>query len=360
MRRVARFLGLVAALLASPLAWGGEPDVPDSLDALLLRLERAVLEADATSYLANIPVDDSWFLTEQRAWFDDVLVKTPVAFDLELADVETIEDEAVGTLVMRFEVERLKRDIEFPARFRRVDGAWKFAGVRWERPVPDFPVYCLEGGERGAESIASIYPDLQAHCEAMLGTTITEPPPVKIFNDMRHLQASIFLSYEDPLAGWNEPGESVKLLANRRGQVSGARTVLAHELGHAATFAMGDHAERMPWWVLEGTAELCTDDCSNARRRADGMVRAWRDAGQIAAWSDLEEFGVVPDALMWHVYTQGLHMIGYITDTYGPEARNAWLRAMAGGMSIEQATPDVLFCTFETLDAAWRLTVDGL
>ena len=51
-------------------------------------------------------------------------------------------------------------------------------------------------------------------------------------------------------------------------------------------------------------------------------------------------------------------MIAYITHHFGVRARNDWLRAMARGASLDDATRDVLGLDgFGALDARWRASL---
>src|SRR5690606_2758355 len=75
---------------------------------------------------------------------------------------------------------------------------------------------------------------------------------IKIYTSMAHLQFSIYMSYTDPLGGWNEPGESIKILAARDLSRRAVRMLLGHEYGHVASFQYGPQATDMPWWILEG------------------------------------------------------------------------------------------------------------
>ena len=52
--------------------------------------------------------------------------------------------------------------------------------------------------------------------------------------------------------------------------------------------------------------------------------------------------------------------MGYLSDRWGAEKRNAWLRAMArDGLSVEDATERVLGLSFAELDRQWRESLMG-
>ena len=159
---------------------------------------------------------------------------------------------------------------------------------------------------------------------------------VKIYPSMLHLQESIYLSYEDGLSGWNEPGESIKIITNpRRASKRGLTGLLAHEYGHVATFELGPKANDMPWWALEGVAELSAERFAALGHDAENAVMRWQRASALAKWDDLADFHKVQDNsprdLQAKVYKQGQHMLMYISDRFGRDARNAWLTAMGQG-----------------------------
>jgi hypothetical protein len=50
-------------------------------------------------------------------------------------------------------------------------------------------------------------------------------------------------------------------------------------------------------------------------------------------------------------------MLGYISERFGRSARNAWVRALTRGVSLDQATQDVFHINFAKLDADWRASL---
>jgi hypothetical protein len=135
-----------------------------------------------------------------------------------------------------------------------------------------------------------------------------------------------------------------------------------------ATFEFGPEATNMPWWVLEGVAELSAEKfVAMNQGKADRpeeygsgartTVERWARRGKLAAWADLSDFRSVKKDLMGHVYQQGHHMVGYISERFGRDRRNRWLRAMGEGHSIDQASREALGMGFDELDRDWRATL---
>jgi len=57
---------------------------------------------------------------------------------------------------------------------------------------------------------------------------------------------------------------------------------------------------------------------------------------------------------MAQVYAQGHHMVSYVSDRFGRQGRNRWLREMAQGTSLNEATTKALGLSFAQLDKDWR------
>lgn len=53
-------------------------------------------------------------------------------------------------------------------------------------------------------------------------------------------------------------------------------------------------------------------------------------------------------------------MLGFISDKHGQAGRNAWLRAMAKGKTLDKACSEALGMTFAELDGEWRAEVARL
>ncbi len=282
------------------------------------------------------------------------------------------------------EPDHLDRTVSYPVVFERKDDQWLFRGERWievraaenadneedddagegNEPAKAGAastrmnvVLCFPGFEEVAQRIAEVLPAVRAHVDEGFEQEVPHAQVVKIYPTMRHLQASIYLSYVDGLGGWNEPKESIKVLVRPNTQRGSLRTLLAHEYGHVATFELGPKATDTPWWALEGVAELCAEAFRrNGNRGVVERVRVWHKDDKLADFASITDFRNTPRQFMGHVYTQGHHMVGYISDRFGRTKRNNWFRAMANGASIDQATKDVLGLTggFTQLDEEWR------
>ncbi|MFG0259038.1 MAG: peptidase MA family metallohydrolase [Phycisphaerales bacterium JB041] len=346
----------------------------DSIENLLQRLETAVLAGDAEAYLANIDTAESEWATEQSNWAADLAEHTPTVFDLDVSVPPEMQERFDPEHpVLRLRVtwafdDGPERRVEFPARFTLdAHQNWFYAGEAWTSVASDdgqtVVLFLADGLREVAESITEMMPEIREHVDAGFETHLDHPQVVKLYTDMGHLQQSIYLSYTDPLGGWNEPGEAIKLVATRGTSERQLRVLLSHEYGHVATFTYHEEAAlHIPWWVAEGVAELAAEKYSGsrARRATDAAVRAWAASGSLAAWDEMADFRETPSSLHGHVYLQGHHFVGYVSERFGRSARNAWVRALASGVPLDEATRTSFGVGFEDLDSQWRdsLTTD--
>lgn len=358
---------LSLVLTAAAPARAGTPEVEETFH----QITRAVLAGDPQAYLAWVDASDPVFATEQRNWAADLERHRPAAFEMSL-DLGTLEvrgDEALAkvTMVWRLAGEEgpgPERRVSHLARLVRgptpLGHGWLYAGEAWRvAEAPGVRVLFAEGLDEIAAAVVRELPGVREHVNRGFGLESDEAftsrqQQVKLYGSMEDLQASIYLSYVDSLGGWNEPGEAIKLLVHPGSRTAGLRVLLAHEYGHVATFELGPEANEMPWWVLEGAAELAAERYAGGRGRVDRLVEQWASSGGLVEWEKLADFRGEAANHHMHVYKQGQHMLGYISERFGREGRNRWLRAMAQGSTLDEATRGTLGMSFEELDAQWR------
>lgn len=396
--------GLVCRAQPAPEALAGAEvsgRLAAAIELVFERMERAVMSGDQEAYMALLDHTDPVFVQEHENWAKDLARGLPAAFDMVVvSDPVLTEFEADGGGVWR-EVRAMvemrytpgtaegaaaqePRVIRYRARFTPAGGVGRAAAD----PDTDGALQLLYGGEaweileRGstrvmfapkwrelASVVADALPPIRIHVDAQTGSDNSEHiQVVKLYGDMQHLQASIYLSYVAGLSGWNEPGESIKIMAREGRGPRSMDGLLSHEYGHAATFWMGESANAMPWWTLEGIADYvsqayradyATPEADPARERPipeslAATIRSWAAQDRLPPWEDLTDFYTVDPRWTGNVYTQGNHMVAYITDRFGVSARNSWLRTMARGASLNDATRSALGLDFATLDREWR------
>lgn len=335
---------------------------------LLRRMTVAVGTADQAGYLACVSLADPCFATEQRNWAKDLGRVAPESFDASL-DGDEVTLDSDGTAAARLKMvwrmpEGRQRSIVFPAKFVRGESGWLYAGEKWRVLEGDHVRVLFESEDLGdtAQAVAAVLPEVRKHVHEGFELTgdkdlVERVQQVKLYTTVKHLQHSIYLSYTDGLAGWNEPGEAIKVLAQPHTSKGTLRVLLSHEYGHVSTFQLGPKANDMPWWVLEGIAELSSDEYGRGWGFVDGQVRRWAKRGGLVDWKDLADFHGEAAKHYAQVYGQGHHILGYISDRFGRTARNGWMRAMAQGATLEEATQKALGLSFEDLDKQWRESI---
>lgn len=359
---------IVIAMIVA-VAHGADPstDHARGITEAIANMQAAVLRADSGAYLRSVDITDPVFAEEQRKWAKDLRAH-PVAsaeFIADVADAQPLGADAWSVpLTIRWTLpdDAAQRSVSFDAVFRPLGlpvGSWVFAGRVWHEHAGENVRLLTTPGDDAAAEMAEYLADhvgaFRASIEAELGETLSMDPTIKIYPDMASLQASIGLAYTSPLGGWNEPGESIKLLS-RPGFV-GPRldAVVAHELGHAVSFQWGDAIIDAPWWTLEGIAEVAADPFRDERfRSAEDAARRLARDGQLKDFAQLADFRGEAMNYGRQVYVQGRSMVRYLGERFGRESRNGWFRAMGAGDSLEAATRGVLGLEFEQLDRDWR------
>lgn len=356
---VIRALVMTMVALVSVARGNPEPEaVRAQLQIVLDQMELAVLSGEPEAYLAHVWRDDPVFLKEQENWAADLKLHVPAEFELALGeDAPELGDgwaKAMVTMVWTMKEGRPRR-VSYPARFVLVGQTWTYAGEHWEVIKGDrVEARSFPDRAAAAKIVTEVFPEVRSHVEDGFQVSPPGVQEVKVYSSMAHLQASIYLSYTDPLGGWNEPGESIKILASGRERASSLKVLLAHEFGHVCTFVMGDKAKDMVWWVAEGAAELASERFANSAKRTDATVRAWAMQNSLANWEDMADFRKTPDKLHGHVYTQGHHFVAYVSERFGRDARNAWLKAITEGKTLDEASQSAFKASFAAIDKEWR------
>jgi hypothetical protein len=341
----------------------------DAIGQLLKDMTAAVGGADQKRYLSLVSRADPVFLKEQENWAADLGRKAPEFVEMLLdtpADEPALrmdgDQAAIGRMTTKWRMPNGKdRTISFPVRFVKSEQGWLYAGEHWNvhKGEKSLVMYEDEAFKEVAAAVAEVLPEIRAHVdegfehfgnEAVTGAV----QQVKLYSSVRHLQHSIYLSYTDGLAGWNEPGEAIKILANPRSRTGSLRVLLGHEYGHVATFFLGPKSNEMAWWILEGIAELSATKFSRNSAQVDRMVKAWAKTGKLIEWEKLSDFRGEAANHGLNVYNQGHHMIAFIAETFTRPKLNAWMKAMSTGDTLDEATRRVLGLTFAELDAKWR------
>lgn len=397
-------MGVGPVVASASVAWLEE------VRAVAAAMQEAVRAGDAAGYLKHVvpadgPLGDACFRQEQAGLAAD-FAKRPVpdfswAIDTEpmtLADLSVPKDQqwptdAPALTATRMEVrasmawtpeaERVNdpspnlkltrapsRTLKLPVAFvrERAGSPWLYAGERWatHRRDPDAGIgfagvrVRFAGGDKvqakEASLIAAQMPRIRREVDEHFGVRVDRVQEIKLYRSAKHLQASVWLNYTDALGGWNEPGESMKVLLS----ASTARRVfgiVAHEYGHVASFELGPKATDAPWWSLEGSAELASEAFrTDAKDKRDALVLAWYARGELAPWEAIAPFPLAKEHEKYgrHVYAQGEHVLAFIVDRFGADAYRALLRELASGKPLHEACVAAIKRPWAEVDGLWR------
>lgn len=308
--------------------------------------------ADPAAYLELIDQSDPQFMQEQTMWAADLDANTPEFFEMTIGESLTLDpDGARCKVTLAWTMPNAAtREISYPALFTLANDGWRYAGEDWSaHQIEKLRVLYFEDELLPvAQTIGAVFPEIRERIDTVFDAKLDHLQTVKLYSSMRHLQASIYLSYTEALDGWNEPGESIKIRARAKTSQRGLRPLLAHEYGHVAMFAMGDHATQIPWWAQEGVAQLAAD------ANPDSAVQRWAKSDKLLDWSLMADFRKTDPKHFKYVYTQGHHMVAFVREQHGDQAWVNWIRSMAQGSSLDQSTLDNLQLSFEDLDRQWR------
>lgn len=365
---------MLIALFALP-AWASVPLPSDAMESQRVRsvvasMQSAIERDDPGAYMAQINPSDSVLITEHRAWFADLNVSPVNDLLIELDEAEPVVLNEDGSAIARLRItwqvpgEDEPRQYDLPARFEPIGspgGQWHFAGRAWDIAMLETPgvrIYCDEAHAAIAELARERVPVLRDAIARDMGIDPSggdlHEVVVKIYPRMRELQASIYPSYTAGISGWNEPGESIKILGRDEMEQDKLDPLLAHELGHAVSFEYGPVINFAPWWSLEGVAEVAAGLFRDSWDRKHRRIVKLAQSDNLRRWEQLADFKGEAVQHGMHVYLQGWSMIDFIDRIYGKEARNAWFTRLGHGDTLDQATHSAMGISFDQLDAQWR------
>ncbi len=370
------FISLAACVSCVAFAHADSPIPADAIESIrvnqvLESMQQAVSDRDAGAYMSLVDPSDPVFATEQRAWFADLQRDLVEDIQFSIAWNEPVRLQSDGSAIAPIEItwhvltEELDRHYAYNARFAplgSVTGQWAFVGRAWDVNLLETQgvrVYADQQHEQLAKLAESraveirdvIAENLQAQTGADSG--IAEIV-IKVFPQMSGLQASIYLSYIHGLSGWNEPGESIKILGKKDFDQSWIDPLLAHEIGHAVSFEFGPEINNAPWWTLEGIAEVAAGLFRDSRESKNRRIATLAQKDDLRDWDLLADFKGEARNHARYVYLQGWSMIDYIDRTQGVEQRNLWFARLGQGDSIDQASKAVFGFSFDKLDQQWH------
>lgn len=333
------------------------PAVAADIAGLVDEMEAAVLAGNEHEYLALVDLSDPVFALEHTRWAHEWATSTVIAsYELAIENVVVGPGVAAGALTASWSVADIfTSTATLLVTFTQTQqGEWRYAGERWvTTEVEHFRIRVAPGLQSRIDLISDHLPEAYEHVTTSLEHQPTDLIEIKLYYDGWAAAFTTLLSH-DEIRGWNEPGEALKLRDDPEEFLVPA---IVHELTHFVGFDQaGTKHSRMPWWLEEGIATYVATPFDPPERGDERLevVGSWAAEGSLADWTDMAAYSETPPELRPNAYGQGYALVRYVTETYGEDARIAWLSAMATEMELDEATETELGVTFDELDSQFR------
>ena len=343
-------------------------DVELALSRTTAAMEQAVRAGDVAAYWQWLWPDDPVFLADQRGWAEDWAAHPLDVFEIELFGVRQLSaDVAVARMSTRWRLagaEDGAGGATISAIFYRQGESWLFGGERWQVAELEgmrlyyFADETVDESEQ-AQTMLDYLPAVYTGITHVFGYTPTHIAHIKLYESPITLHNWTRIS-RPTLTRWNVPGESIKVALTDR-LTPPYEPDMGRELALFVLYEMaGARAEALPWWVRAGVGEYGAAHFRTYSQRhrmlRDVAARAGASGGVETGLQAWEALSAPPaDTLaQTQAAEQAYTLLHYLTETYGEDARNVWLRAIAEGASMDEATRAQFGVDFTTLDANWR------
>lgn len=346
-------------------------DVEFDLSRSIALMENAVLAADLDAYMAYIWKDDPVFLADHTRWAQDWVDHPLSVFQIDLFNIRSDSpNEASARMSTLWGQQDRSGDgsaggATISGDFYREGDTWQFAGARWETVDLDgirFYYFSNEiiDNQPQADVVVDYLPSIYTGLTLEFEFVPEHVAHIQMYESPVTLQNWTRLSIPS-IARWNEPGESIKITLSPSNTAPHESTV-ANEYTRFLLYEMagGTHGN-FNWWLEEGIAEYGALRFRTLSQRnrilkqiAELSLAPENAEERLIAWDRLDtEPDLLADQMEVAVY-QAYTVVLYITETYGKEARNAWIRAIAIDQTIEQATQAELGTSLDALIADWE------
>ncbi|MDL2344125.1 hypothetical protein QOL99_08165 [Deinococcus sp. MIMF12] len=325
-------------------------------------LQAAARAGNAAAYRALLAPEGT-FTVEGANFAADLARRVPRDVTYTFSDVQQQGARAEATLTLVWtRVPGEVRRVTLPVELLRVGEVWRYAGEAFtplKAGAGRLLALKVPGLAQRADWLAPLLPRASREVERVLGLSVPQGAVVKVYPDAERLSATVYPSLQ-PVSGWNEPGEAIKLVvpggSPAEAQASALR-LLTHEFTHLAVgLAAGSGGDkRIPWWLHEGLANLAARAFV-----AESGWRAWQvraNAYARAGWvplAELADFPAVPEARWDNAYRQGLGVVEFLSDEQGGDAPWRFAQAFAQSGDRDRAARAVGFASFAALETAAR------
>lgn len=331
------------------------------------RMEQAVLSGDVETYLSYVSQSDPVFWADHRAWAQDWAAHPVSAFSIELFGIAQADGEATTRMTITWS--QADSDISGGATvstvFREEDGTWKLIGEDWERAETEGIVFYYFANEivdntSQAQTVIEYLPAIYTGVVREFDYVPSQPAHIKMFESERTLATMTRIS-QPGLTLWNVPGESIKLPLGPS-RTAPRQSLVGTEYTRFLLFDLaGGERENLPRWLENGIAAYggAQFQTLSQRNRTLKNIAGLSLVGEnserrLLSWEQLADLESLSREDRLQAVDQAYTFVHYVTETYGAEARNVWVAAMAGGASLDDASQTALGVTFDTLAQGWR------
>ncbi len=346
-------------------------EVELDLNRLVARMELAVREGNLEMYLSYLWPGDPVFLADHTAWARDWKEHPLAVFDMAIFSIQSRSDTAAtARMSISWRQEGFSGNgsaggATASVIFYRQDDEWFFGGEDWQtQDVEKIRLYYFTSGIVDNTIQASIVAGYLPSIYTVLTREFDfAPEPIahlKLYDTAVTLQNWTRLSMPD-LTVWNEPGESIKIPLGTN-YIPPPEEDIAREYTRFLLYEMSDGtADRFPWWLEEGITQyggalfqtLSQRNRTLKRIAARSLAPETSDE-RLFDWQALETRPSLLASDMEIAVGQAYTLVYYVTETYGVEARNTWIRDIAARSSVEEACQAALGLSLDELDAQWR------
>lgn len=346
-------------------------EVELDLSRTVARMEQAVGGGNYEAYMAYVWDGDPVFWNDHAHWARDWVDHPLSIFSIELYGIRAVPpDAAEARMTIRWRLDEyqdggLSGGSTISATFYRQGDRWLFGGESWKTAeVEGIKFYYFANeiidNQPQADIVLEYLPSIHVRTTREFDFEPDKTAHVKMYESPVMLYNWTRISMPT-LSVWNEPGESIKITLGPNG-IAPHESLIAREYTRFLLFEMGGGQRGdYPWWFETGISEY-GGSMFNTFSQRNRMIK--RVAGvslanpnqelRLLDWDALDAAPTLSTDAMQIAVEQSFTLIHYITETYGADARNAWIKAVVGGQSVDAACQEHLGIAFDDLSAAWR------
>lgn len=286
-------------------------DIENEIKNLVSTKVKAVQQKDIERYLSTVNAFDKEFYSEQKHWFQDIIVNEIKEYSLRVTRIEKKTDEHyLVSMHQQYVYGEETKELKYTSIYQRIDEKLLDSDLDFRsKETEHFTIKYSRKNDKLADSFAKAAEEAYLIVANNYGKAPLDKTTIKIYDDVDTLRQFIKLSFQWDMAGWYEYSESIKFI----GRESEAHPQsLAHELIHKIT--IGDSNNNMPYWFSEGLAtHYSGDSIQNHTSRKYMSIEQLEntDLERLTDYIDIiSYYGSAQDAVEYIIYKYGEESIG--------------------------------------------------